>query len=251
LWGLKHWDARAASVAAWIDELQPDLVALQEVWQVDGGTGQADWLADQVGMTAHFGAAFSRDDRHYGNAVLSRAPVLAERTTTLSERVGTREPRVMVSVQVAVGPGSMWFSATHLSHRPREGAVREEQVVTIADALDSLGGTTAAILCGDMNATAETAEVRFLTGQASLGGRRCELTDAFRAAHPHDPGITWSHTNPNVGGSARRDRRIDFILVGAAHRVASAAVVGDEARAGAWPSDHFGVLADLADPRLG
>jgi endonuclease/exonuclease/phosphatase family metal-dependent hydrolase len=156
----------------------------------------------------------------------------------------------MVSVQVATGSGPMWFSATHLSHLPDEGWVREAQVVAIADALDDMAGDVPPVVCGDMNSTAASPEVRFLTGQAQLGDRRCELIDAYLAANPHELGATWSHRNPNVGGSHKKDRRIDFIMAGQPRadgvgRVLASTLVCDEPRQGAWPSDHFGVMADL------
>jgi endonuclease/exonuclease/phosphatase family metal-dependent hydrolase len=145
----------------------------------------------------------------------------------------------------------MWFSSTHLSHLPDEGWVREAQVVAVADALDDMAGELPPVLCGDMNSTGLSPEVRFLKGQVRLGDRSCRLVDAYEAANPHELGATWSHRNPNVGGGFKKDRRIDFILVGEPRadgtgRVLGSSLVCDQPRQGAWPSDHFGVMADIA-----
>jgi len=72
------------------------------------------------------------------------------------------------------------------------------------------------------------------------------------------PGYTWSSDNPNVApfaaavlGQPVHHRRIDYLLVGSPFRwwprivVRSCRVVLTEAGSDA-PSDHYGVLADLA-----
>jgi endonuclease/exonuclease/phosphatase family metal-dependent hydrolase len=252
IWGNNQWDERRPAIAEWIAELQPDLVALQEVWSIDGDC-QADQVAAEVGMTASFGASFTRGERQFGNAVLSRMPVLSDRFLPLPMGEGHREPRGMLSVEVQTEGGPMWFSSTHLSHLPAEGWVREQQAVAIAESIDDLPSVVPAVLCGDMNSTFNTPELQFLKGLASLDGRRGHFVDAYEAANPHDLGATWSHTNPNVGGSFKRDRRIDFILVDAprpdqADRVLSSSLVCDQPRGGVWPSDHFGVLATFSVP---
>ena len=62
-------------------------------------------------------------------------------------------------------------------------------------------------------------------------------TDAFRALHPADPGLTLPASKPQV--------RLDYLFVRAQHldRVVACEVVRSEAAAGA--SDHLPILSDL------
>jgi endonuclease/exonuclease/phosphatase family metal-dependent hydrolase len=250
LWNTNHWTERRQAVVAWIDELQPDLVALQEVVQ-DTDDGQAPWLAQETGMEAVFGAALRGPDRDFGNAVLSRLPILDVRTMQLTDAGSGAEPRGAVTVDVDTARGSVSLTSTHLAYRFDEGWVREAQVAELAEFIASPAGSFPPILCGDLNARPDSTEVRFLKGLASLGGRSFHLFDAFEVAHPSAAGCTWDNRNPYAAANRVPDQRIDYILVGvraadSAGQVLAADLVCDEPRAGSWPSDHFGVCARLS-----
>jgi endonuclease/exonuclease/phosphatase family metal-dependent hydrolase len=114
------------------------------------------------------------------------------------------------------------------------------------------------IIAGDFNAAPDVASVRYLTGRQSLGGRSVCYHDAWEIAGD-GPGYTWSVGNPNavreIGamvGQPEHRRCIDRVLVGSwdAHPgaycgVSAAGLVFNRLSGGIWPSDHFGVLADL------
>jgi endonuclease/exonuclease/phosphatase family metal-dependent hydrolase len=123
--------------------------------------------------------------------------------------------------------------------------------VQLAEFVRAAPGGYPPILCGDLNARPDAAEVRFLKGLASSGGRSFHLFDAFEVAHPGAPGHTWDNRNPYAAMNAVPDQRIDYVLVGVrrddgAGRVLSCDVVCDQPRRGIWPSDHFGVCARLS-----
>jgi len=73
------------------------------------------------------------------------------------------------------------------------------------------------------------------------------------------PGWTWLADNPvanqtidQIVRQPGHRRRIDYVFVGSWHahpdahcRVESARLAFDRPTDGVWPSDHFGVLADL------
>ena len=92
-----------------------------------------------------------------------------------------------------------------------------------------------------------------VSGWATLGGRRVFYQDAWATARAGESGITWARDNPFRARMnwLRPDRRIDYIFVTAPRRdgrgtVRDACVVFDQADAdGIFPSDHFGVLADV------
>ena len=73
--------------------------------------------------------------------------------------------------------------------------------------------------------------------------------DAWRAGGD-GPGTTWDNRNGFAAADSEPDRRIDYVLVGyprdvGVGHVTAATLVGDEPVGGVWPSDHFGVCADV------
>lgn len=74
--------------------------------------------------------------------------------------------------------------------------------------------------------------------------------DAWAYARRLDPGWTWDRHNPHVAATLEPDGRIDDVFVRFPDRlghgqVLGADLVGARAIDGVWPSDHFGVLAEL------
>lgn len=144
-------------VAAVIERLQPDLVALQEVDIATvraGGVDQLKEIARLTSMNAEFGKAMDYDDGAYGIAVLSRWPISSARTLALPG-TADREPRVALSVSVKPGGRGplLQFTSTHFD-QGRESDNRLEQ----AHALDHFlaTGDGPSILAGDINARRET-----------------------------------------------------------------------------------------------
>jgi len=237
LWGANRWEDRRSAVVDWVNEVQPDLLALQEVVRA-GGHCQASWIAAHTQMTALFGAASTTDGGEFGNAVLSRLPMRGSHRRRLTDAATGNEPRALITVEAEAFGRSVWFSSTHLSWRFDEGWVRERQVRDIVDIVGPHRHDLPPIVCGDFNATPESTEVQFMT--------ELQLDDTFEAANPGQPGYTWSNANPFAAAEQEPDRRIDYIFAGV--RVLSADVVCNEPRGGVWPSDHFGVAAKLLLP---
>jgi len=107
-------------------------------------------------------------------------------------------------------------------------------------------------VAGDFNAEPDATAIRYLCGLATLEGTSTYFQDAWRLAGDGGPGLTWSNANPHAALDAEPDRRLDYIFSGfhgrsAAGRPLACRVVADAPVDGVWPSDHFGVLADLHD----
>lgn len=140
-------------IARVIQAQKPDLVALQEVdvkTQRTGRVDQAAALAKLTGMHVFFGPAMDYDGGQYGDAVLSRYPLLETKNHPLPKDTGT-EPRTAVAAVVRLGRDGpkVLFASTHLEHTadgPRVVQARE-----INRQLVRAGGDPA-ILAGDMNA---------------------------------------------------------------------------------------------------
>jgi len=85
-----------------IAETAPDVVGLQEVIREAGGAAadQVAYLAAELGMERVMGETRAHGTGTYGNAVLTRLPVLASARRDLSQ--GAREPRGCLRVDLDV-----------------------------------------------------------------------------------------------------------------------------------------------------
>lgn len=251
------WEARRELVRNWIAELDPDLIGFQEVLRGEG----MDQLADLApeGFHTDFAQAtefWVDEDQSFGNAVCSRWPIVDREELPLPEH-GDGETRVALSVDVDAPVGTVSFTCTHLNWKLHHGMVRERQVQAVADLVlrrRPRGDAFPPILVGDFNAVPESAEIRYLKGLRSMEGRSALFYDAWEVAGDGGPGYTWSNTNDFARGALEPDRRIDYVFVGypktdGTGHVERCDVVCNALADDVWPSDHFGVYAELrAEP---
>ena len=251
------WRERSRLIRNQVEQLDPDLIGFQEVLHGD----DVDLLEDLlVGMSYHrdFVKATSdwpREGVVLGNAIASKWPILGRHEVGLPTAQG-HEGRAALICTIDSPVGELTFASTHLSWRLDQGYIRERQVAVIAERLDYelLGGKFPPILVGDFNTTTEATEIRFLTGRHSSGGRSFFLRDAWEHAGDGTPGLTWTTRNPFIPTWLAPERRIDYIFVGLPTMeglgdIMSCRIVCDQPENGVWPSDHFGLLAELrADP---
>ena len=142
---LRRSPARIARVLA---ELDCDIYALQEVHNDparDGGR-QLDYLAERLGMTAVPGLRMVRGRAEYGNAILTRCPVIDVERHDLS--LPRLEPRGALDVELDVGDGRLRVIATHLGLSRKE---RREQWRRLLEAVSRAPPEQPVVLVGDMN----------------------------------------------------------------------------------------------------
>jgi endonuclease/exonuclease/phosphatase family metal-dependent hydrolase len=136
-------------IAAVLQEMDCDVFALQEVDNSPGehaGSAQLDFLARTLQMTAVPGLRIVRNMGEYGNAILSRLPVIDVHRHDLS--YSKYEPRGALDVDIDVGGQSIRVIAAHL------GLVRSErrfQWRRLMVALAERPLETPTIMLGDMN----------------------------------------------------------------------------------------------------
>lgn len=245
------WDQRLALIREGVEALSPDVIGLQEVLAM-GAASQAHAIAEGLGYHVVFGTANELGGGvMFGNAVLSRWPILASETTRLPNG-GSDENRSVVLARIASPWGELPFFSTHLNWRFHHGVVREEQVVALADIVLRLApvGGLPPIVVGDFNAVAESAEIRFLTGLQSLEKKSTYFADCFGQTGVL-PGITFDEKNPFAAPVREYPRRIDYVFVRGPDakgrgKPLSSRVVFTEPRDGVTASDHYGVLATIA-----
>jgi endonuclease/exonuclease/phosphatase family metal-dependent hydrolase len=133
--------------AAVLGELQPDVVLLQEVGDNRGihpPIDQAESLAGALGFTCALGITMPKGPYGYGNATLSRFPMLDSETWDLSVR--GREPRCCLRVAVGRNDFRLTTVNVHLGLGPVE---RRRQVrILLGDPLDVDGPV---VMGGDFN----------------------------------------------------------------------------------------------------
>lgn len=127
-------------IAKVISEASPDIVALQEVdrnVQRSGNVDQAQELAKLTKMYFVFGANIELQGGHYGNAVLSRWPIIQHQNHLLP-RLNDGEQRGVIDAVIASPQGIVRFLATHLDHRtdPAE-RLASIKLLALHDEMDS------------------------------------------------------------------------------------------------------------------
>lgn len=139
----------ALRIASVLKELDCDLYALQEVDNQPGDheeSMQLERFARELDMNAIPGLRIVRRTGEYGNAILTRLPVLDVRRHDLSH--SWFEPRGALDVHVDVAGQPVRVIATHLGLARSE---RREQWRALMAALAEAPSDLPTILLGDMN----------------------------------------------------------------------------------------------------
>lgn len=246
-------DTRLAIVIEELRRLAPDVVALQEASEGRRRGVVAQRIADALGYHYVFEPATTRLspvgffnrfvvamlDFAEGPAVLSRFTITRSEVYELPRCLKRWEPRVLLRADVATPQGALAVFTTHTASDPC-------QVRRVGEIVKARAASGPVLLTGDLNRI-ETSE-----GMDALNGPG-GLVDAFRAAHPDALGATvYQHVDAAVPTATRR---VDYIFLGGveggSHAVCDSRVVLDRPMRRSdgrplWPSDHYGVLADLA-----
>jgi endonuclease/exonuclease/phosphatase family metal-dependent hydrolase len=267
------WDKRLPALRTGLAALAADVVVLQEVLRLDSGAiSQLDALAEGLYPHQAYAPAWTIDSGSgftMGNAVLSRFPMI-EREQVLLPNPRQHEARSLLYTLCETPHGQMPVLATHLDWQLELSAVRCQQVVFIVEQMEAWLGRAAqragarllpAVLAGDFNAEPASDEIRFLRGYHALPSSSAGANGgALRGAYFNDcyafcggderTGATFSCTNPYAATECEPERRIDYIFVRPAGRSRRGLPLRswrclDQPIDGVFPSDHFGVAADI------
>ena len=253
------WPERAKRIREWIDRLDPDLIGFQEAVRQSHFDQVSELLEgrgydlDYVVASPYWQEGREAEAGEVGNAVASRFPI-AERAELRLPDSGDGEKRAALRVVVESPAGRIAFTVTHLNWKLDHGWVRERQVVPLCDfaAKGAVRGGFPPVLVGDFNAEPDSAEVRYVQGLQAIAGRSVCFLDAWRTARCDGSGLTWDNTNPWARLEREPSRRIDYVFAGLPPKrglgqVLACRVVCNDERDGIWPSDHYGVYAELRD----
>ncbi len=248
-----HLDLRLTMAADALQDLHADIIGLQEAsWSRQRGDVAAR-LATRLGFHYVYAPASSRFfgnrgiDRTIalllnfteGPAIVSRFPILRWRVDDLPRCGKLLDSRVLLSATLQSPWGPLQVFSAHTRGDPC-------QTRRVAELVRERRGPFPSVLLGDFNAAAESPAIGALTNGA-------DFIDAFRSANPTLPGLTvWQQVDAPDPTVRRRSDYV-FVIPGrdVPGRVLSSRVVLNTPRrlpdgTVLWPSDHYGVLAELS-----
>jgi endonuclease/exonuclease/phosphatase family metal-dependent hydrolase len=271
---------RAATIADEIARLEPDLVGLQQASILRTGTGPAATTV-AFDLVQSLLTELAAKGRHYG--IVAIVPGLdAEAPTTLGfdARVTTRDILIArtdlpasdfklsnlqirqyiaaPAAQTPVGPftdtsgfgaidvtmrgRSFRFVTTHLDVHPTLSFLQATELVATA-----ANTTLPVILVCDCNATPDLPTNPTYASYQVI--KNAGFIDAFRTAHPNDPGFTVAQAENLLNPISSLSARIDLVQFRGPFGISDVRVVGatpaERTPSGLWPSDHAGVAATL------
>lgn len=204
-----------ARIADVIRESGADIVCLQEVHQrlpwsklVD----QPRWLGERLRMQFAFQRNMSLGIGGFGNAVLTKFPIIGTGVYSLTSH---REQRGLLEIRVRTPEGPVTVFCTHLGLDATERATQGKEIYEVVKNV-----TTPMVLCGDFNEQPDGQAVRALSGP----GR---LIDCVAAAGSPLPTFRTDQLTD----------RIDYIFASGPLQVQWAGIMESEA------SDHLPVVA--------
>lgn len=235
LWHDKgDWPARQRQIVAELRRLQPDVIALQEVLQHENLPNQAQTLAEALGYHAYFVSVDATDaPRRYGNAILSRFPVLSLDWKPLQP---ADDYRTVAHARIALGGRTVNLYATHLHYKPEGGAIRKRQIDDLLAYIDASADGAPSIVAGDFNAPEHAPE---------FAQFRQRFDNAYGRLHPGIADDAREHSTLNLTQYA--PLRIDHVWYEPAAFAAESAQILFSApdAEGVWASDHYGVHTQL------
>lgn len=231
----EDWPARRKVILRELQALRPDAIALQEVIQKPHVRNQAAWLARKLGYDYQF---VSTDPpgrfKRYGNALLTRRPVLA-RNDHLLAPLG--DYRTVAHLRIDVDGQPVNVYATHLNERSDDSGsrIRGEQVADLLKFIATTSGTAPVVIAGDFNA---------LVDAGDLSALRNHYGDSFGSVHVNNELAQVSTLNRHY---YEAPSRIDHIFFQQDRLLArEARILFDQPYAeGRWASDHYGVWTRL------
>jgi endonuclease/exonuclease/phosphatase family metal-dependent hydrolase len=251
LWGRNGpWPDRLALIRAELGRLVPRLVGLQEVMRGEpAGTCEAAEVAEGLGYEVAYSPAAEVGVGVQGNALLSRLPIREHRTFALPTGPGI-EPRVLLYARVSTDHGELPVFVTHLDWQGDHGAARLAQVRFIVARAAELTDGLPPVIMGDFNAEPDSDEIRYLRGLHIADGESVRFADAWIYGGDGSAGATFSRVNDYARRAREPSRRIDYIFTGGDDRKRGEPLHTEVAfrtpQGEVWPSDHFGLVSDLA-----
>ena len=246
-------DRRLDMAVTELRKLNPDIIGLQEASTSRGRGNTAERLAAQLGLHYVYAPASFRlfpsellngltswvMNFTEGPAILSRFPISTWTAHDLPRCGRLTDPRVLLIATLHTPWGPLQVASTHTS-----GDVCQHH--HIAEVIRRGRNGLPTLLMGDFNALEHSPAMAMFT---SIQG----FVDVFRFLNPDSPGLTC-YQHP-YASTRTVSRRIDYLFVipGTHHQtqMRTSQIFLDTPQPmrddqTLWPSDHYGVFAEVA-----
>lgn len=211
------------AIAEVIKKEQPDVVALQEVDKGVERTARRDFpaeLAALTGMKIYFNVNLHYQGGEYGNAVLTRFPILMQ-TNTHYRMIRPDEHRGIIQMILDVKGRKLLFMATHIDYRP-DDTERLLNAAQIGEIIQQYQGLPM-VMCGDFNSNPDSNTHKKVSEM---------FTDVWEVVG-QGQGLTYSSVEPQS--------RIDYIWISKEGKLRPLKAWVPQTKA----SDHMPLVADL------
>ncbi|WP_400164058.1 endonuclease/exonuclease/phosphatase family protein [Brevibacillus sp. TJ4] len=202
------WRKRLRQMAETLHATQADVICLQEVHQNSKFGNQADYLASELQYNMSFSPSIGLGDGAYGNALLTRHPVLHSRSLPLPAR---REKRTLQEVTLRWKETTILIGNTHCS---LFASSRNTQLHLLRAWAQKQGKTSPLLLLGDFNSSAVSLSPPLQDCAVQMGKEQQSTLPSFK-------------------------RRLDYVFASSHWHVLDYKVVRVS-----W-SDHLPIIAEL------
>jgi endonuclease/exonuclease/phosphatase family metal-dependent hydrolase len=247
------WAQRRELLVEGLAAQQADLIGIQEV-NLQENT--ADWLAEQLNMPYVYLVPYQERPYklgpEYGIAILSRYPFIQQVQLDLQS-----QGRLAQYVQVEVEERALIFSNGHYYWQPGSTEERIKQIQLLLNWLGNLPSDIPIITVGDFNATPDTPEMELMRQQFSSAyakhhGQEPEYTCPTPLSKPHRKAwhkFQLQALNLLLNRSVKPWRgTLDYIYISNQLLVRDCQLILTQPAPNdinIYPSDHFGIVADL------
>lgn len=252
LFDMECWKKRSKLLVNELKVINADLIALQEI-NIQEQTGH--WLAQQLNMPYIYLVPFLaqpyKNGPEYGIAILSRYPFILEQQLDLQS-----QGRLAQYVKISINNQPLIFCNGHYYWQPGAAPARMQQFKLLIDWLSELSSLPI-IAVGDFNATPDTPEIEFI---------RENFSSAYAAHHGYEPEYTCPTPlmKPSRNLTRKIGRRVidilvhrkikpwrgtlDYIFTNQYIKVHNCELILTKSAPDnqqIYPSDHFGIVAEL------
>jgi endonuclease/exonuclease/phosphatase family metal-dependent hydrolase len=256
---LSLWSKRRYVLVDQLAELNPDIIALQEV-SLKGKSSNAHWIAQELNSrknenedlyNIYLSPKTGKKENIEGIAILCRFPVKRHETIDL-----LTQNRVAQLLEFRLNGDLLMVVNGHFFWEPGESQERKVQIELLLDWLDTQPAEIPVMVAGDFNGSPDSPTIELM---------RNYFDSAHRAVHGEEPEYTCpsplpistrvkirSFLNWKFGKCPKPDPvwrgTLDYVFVDPRLHTEECRVVLDKPEENSnnlYPSDHFGIYARI------
>ncbi|TAE55739.1 MAG: endonuclease/exonuclease/phosphatase family protein [Nostocales cyanobacterium] len=251
LFKLNYWLQRRDLLIAGLKAENPDIIALQEV-SLEEDT--AAWIAEQLDIPYVYKAVpqdVNNSDLPFGLAILSRFPIIKTAAIDLEH-----QGRIAQYAHVKLNDNTSFVICNgHYFWYPGSHKKRNQQIKLMLNWLSEFGEEIPVISVGDFNGTPDTSGIKLI---------KEKYRSAYEVYHGSEPEYTCPTMLDQISWKKRFRQfwrtlifnrswklwkgTLDYIFINQRLQVRDCRVILNQPAANnryLYPSDHFGIFADL------